>query len=141
VSYIHQFQTKDIFPDSAFTSKNQRFMDVLIDGQSIYNMLKEHGMIPCLGWGPDSYRMQNINYFLTVELHPDLGYQYPLMVCPWCGDEECGFISVLIERKGNVVIWKDFKVNSDNQSLPLGPFTFKWEEYEREIRSTYNEHR
>ncbi|MFD1885500.1 hypothetical protein [Paenibacillus wenxiniae] len=64
-----------------------------------------------------------------------LYYRYPLFVCSWCRDEDCGFISVFVERKHNLVTWQDFRIEPGNRSLPLGPFTFEWEEYERELRS------
>ncbi|WP_216625612.1 GNAT family N-acetyltransferase [Paenibacillus planticolens] len=35
------------------------------------------------------------------------------MVCWWCGDEECGFNSVKVDKENNVVIWKDFSQFSE----------------------------
>ncbi len=139
---IHHFQTKCVYPspdsnDHPFGDKSQSFVDVLIDGRSMHEMLKKHERIPCFGWGIQQFQQQNIDYFLLDELHPYLYHRYPLMVCSWCGDEDCGFISVLVEREGNLVTWQDFRIEPDDRSLPLGPFTFTWEEYERELRSTY----
>ncbi|WP_411343292.1 oxidoreductase [Paenibacillus sp. WLX1005] len=115
---------------------NTNFSDILIDGISIYDMLKKYEFIPCFGWGVQENQQQMVDYFLLNDMHPYLYWRYPLLVCAWCGDEECGFISVFVEREGNLVIWQDFRLEADNRSIPLGPFTFEWEEYEQAIRNT-----
>lgn len=55
---------------------------------------------------------------------------------PWCGDEECGYISVKINREGDLVIWKDFRLEPDTKQIHVGPFYFEWEPYQRAIRDT-----
>ncbi|GGJ18610.1 oxidoreductase [Paenibacillus hunanensis] len=129
MNHVHQFQVKRLqpSPDSnhyPFGDKSESFMDVLIDGRSMYDMLKQHDRIPCFGWGNHEFQQQNIDYFLLEDMHPYLYYRYPLMVCSWCGDEDCGFISVFVERTGDLVTWQDFKMEPDDRSLALGPFTF-----------------
>lgn len=118
-------------------NKNTKFADLIIDGSSLYQMLKMYDMVPSLGWGSEDCQRQMIDYFLLKQTHPYLYYRYPILVCPWCGDEECGFISVLIEREGDLVIWQDFKLEPDNKPINIGPFYFKWEEYESAINDTY----
>lgn len=117
-------------------NKNTRFADLIIDGQSLYGMLKKYDLVPALGWGREEYQRQIIDYFLLRQLHPVSYYRYPLLVCPWCGDEECGFISVWIEREGDYVVWKEFKLEPGNQSLQIGPYYFKWDDYEAVIQQT-----
>lgn len=56
-------------------------------------------------------------------------------VCPWCEDEECGFISVKIDREDDIVIWRDFILNDKN--LQVGPFYFGWENYKQAIENTF----
>ncbi len=56
MNHVHQFQVKRLqpSPDSnhyPFGNKSESFMDVLIDGRSMYDMLKQHDRIPCFGWG------------------------------------------------------------------------------------------
>ncbi|MEK4058381.1 MULTISPECIES: oxidoreductase [Paenibacillus] len=118
-------------------NKNTKFADLIIDGSSLYQMLKKYDMVPSLGWGSEGYQRQMIDYFLLKQTHPYLYYRYPILVCPWCGDEECGFISVFIEREGDLVIWQDFKLEPDNKRIHIGPFYFKWVEYESAINNTY----
>lgn len=127
----------DDFDPEQDGNKNTKFADLIIDGNSLYRMLKMYDMVPSLGWGSNEYQRLIIDYFLLKLTHPSLYYRYPILVCPWCGDEECGFISVFIEREGDQIIWSDFKLEPDNKPINIGPFYFKWEEYERTINDTF----
>ncbi|MNP53799.1 hypothetical protein D3C76_1483040 [compost metagenome] len=100
-------------------------------------MLSKYDMVPSLGWGSEEYQRKLIDYFLLKQLHPYLYYRYPILVCPLCGDEECGFISVFIEKDEEFIEWKDFKLEPENKPIPIGPFCFRLEEYERMIKNTY----
>lgn len=40
------------------------------------------------------------------------------------------------EREGEYVVWKEFKLESSNKVIPIGPYYFKWEDYERTIQQT-----
>ncbi|PAD31046.1 oxidoreductase [Paenibacillus sp. 7523-1] len=118
-------------------NKNTTFADLIIDGKSLYQMLKRHDLVPALGWGTEENQRQMIQYFLLKEPHEYLYYRYPILVCPLCGDEECGYISVKVDRDEDVVIWKDFILEHKNQPLNIGPFYFVWENYERAIQNTF----
>lgn len=118
-------------------NKNTKFADIIIDGKSLYQMLRKYDLVPSLGWGSDEYQKLIIDYFLLRKEHNSLYYRYPILVCPWCGDEECGFISVYIEREGDVITWRDFKLEPDNKPIDIGPFYFKWDDYERAIIGTF----
>lgn len=139
---INRLQTKlasrfnDLEPDKE-GNKNTKFADLIIDEKSLYQTLKQHDLVPSLGWGSEERQREMIDYFLLKETHPYLYYRYPILVCPWCGDEECGFISVFIEREDELIIWRDFKLEPDNKPIDIGPFYFKWEDYEKEINKTY----
>lgn len=126
----------DEFDPSQDGNKNTTFADIIIDGKSLYQMLKRHDLVPALGWGSEQIQRQMIQYFLLKEPHEYLYYRYPILVCPWCGDEECGYISVKVYREEDVVIWKDFMLEHKNQPLNIGPFYFVWENYERAIQGT-----
>ncbi|WP_340032241.1 oxidoreductase [Paenibacillus sp. FSL K6-1122] len=97
-------------------NKNTKFSDIIIDGTSLYQRLL-------------------IDYFLLKKSHESMYYRYPILVCPWCGDEECGFISVKIDREEDIVIWRDFILNDKN--LQVGPFYFGWENYKQAIENTF----
>lgn len=100
-------------------------------------MLRKYDMVPSLGWGSNEYQRQMIDYFLLRQLHESMYYRYPIMVCPLCGDEECGFISVKIDREEDIVIWKDFYLEHQMQKINIGPFYFQWDNYEEEINNTF----
>ncbi|WP_341279145.1 oxidoreductase [Paenibacillus sp. FSL H8-0537] len=118
-------------------NKNTKFADFIIDGRSIYQMLKKHDRVPALGWGSEENQRQLIDYFLLKKQHEYMYSRYPILVCPWCGDEECGFISVRIEREDDIVIWRDFRKEPDNQRIQLVPYYFKWDNYENVINDTF----
>jgi len=118
-------------------NKNTKFTDLLVDGKSLYQMLRKHDMVPALGWGSQERQTQLIDYFLLKKQHDYLYYRYPILVCPWCGDEDCGFISVYIMREEDIIIWQDFKLEPGNKNLNLGPFYFQWDNYERAINATF----
>ncbi|MCD1259239.1 oxidoreductase [Paenibacillus athensensis] len=118
-------------------NKNIRFADVMIDGRSLYGMLRKHDLVPIFGWGGRERQLETLDFFLLRKPHESLFYRYPLLVCPWCGDEGCGFISVKVDREGERVIWKDFYAEHQRLSIPLGPFVFSWALYEQAILSTF----
>lgn len=139
---INQLQTKpssryDSFDPDQEGNKNTKFADIIIDGRSLYQMLKRHDMVPSLGWGSEEHQRKMINYFLLNQMHEYMYYRYPILVCPWCGDEECGFISVFIEKEEDLIIWRDFKLEPSNKAIDVGPFYFKWDEYEKVINETF----
>lgn len=74
---------------------------------------------------------------LLAEPHEYMFYRYPILVCPWCADEECGYISVKIDREDDVVIWKDFRLGSNNEPVKTGPFYFEWNNYKSAIEATF----
>lgn len=98
----------DEFDPQKESNKDTKFADIIIDGISLYQRLKKHDLVPALGWGCDEYQRRMIDYFLLKKQHEYMNYRYPILVCPWCGDEECGYISVKVDREGDIVIWKDF---------------------------------
>ncbi|MDP9701497.1 oxidoreductase [Paenibacillus polysaccharolyticus] len=117
-------------------NKNTEFADIIIDGRSVfYRMRKKHNLVPCLGWGSDEYQLLLLDYFLLRKPHEFMYYRYPILVCPGCGDEECGYVSVKIDREDDIVIWKEFMLN--DQKLQVGPFYFEWENYEHAILNTF----
>ncbi len=118
-------------------NKNTKFADLIIDGTSLYQMLRKYNLIPSFGWGSEEHQKQIIDCFLLKQQHEYLYYRYPILVCPWCGDEECGFISVNIEREEDLVVWKDFKQENEKKPINVGPFYFKWDNYERAISDTF----
>ncbi|NQX68684.1 oxidoreductase [Paenibacillus alba] len=127
----------DEFDPNQDGNKNTKFADLIIDGRSLYQMLRKHDMVPSLGWGSEEHQRNMIDYFLLNKQHDYLYFRYPILVCPWCGDEECGFISVYIQREDDIIIWQDFKVEPSAKNINIGPFYFKWDNYKRVINYTF----
>lgn len=116
---------------------NITFNDFIIDGYSLYERLEKYDLVPSLGWGSKEYQEEMIRLFLLQEPHTLLWYRVPLFVCPECGDLECGFISAKLERKNNLVIWRDFYKDHYQFKINIGPFYFRWEHYRKVIASTF----
>ncbi|WP_340022750.1 oxidoreductase [Paenibacillus sp. FSL K6-1096] len=117
--------------------KNIKFADLIIDGRSLYQRLMKHDMVPSLGWMSTECQREMIDYFLLRKPHDTMGCRYPLMVCSWCGDEECGFISVRIDKVNDIVSWSDFRLEHGMTKINIGPFHFEWDRYEKVINSTF----
>ncbi|GAS80393.1 hypothetical protein PAHA3_0463 [Paenibacillus amylolyticus] len=46
----------DEFDPEQDGNKNTEFADIIIDGRSLYQRLKKHELVPCLGWGSYEYQ-------------------------------------------------------------------------------------
>ncbi len=58
---INTLQTKlssryDEFDPEQDGNKNRKFADLIIDGRSLYQMLKKHDMVPSLGGGSKDHQ-------------------------------------------------------------------------------------
>jgi hypothetical protein len=84
----------------------RRFLDFQVDGASLYDTIGED-RISCLGWLPPDVD-QRFAAQLLLEEAPDLDGRVAIYVCPECADNECGAITVVIERKGHKTVWRDF---------------------------------
>lgn len=126
---------KDSDPDRE-GNKNTLFADFIIDGQSLYQMLRKYDFVPALGWGCEEHQKVMIDYYLLKRQHDSLYYRYPALVCPWCADEECGFISLYIEFEDGLYVWRDFKLEPGAVPISIGPFYFEQDLYEKAIMST-----
>ncbi|HEX9058805.1 MAG TPA: oxidoreductase [Clostridia bacterium] len=124
------------------------FADLIINEVSLYKLLKDRGfdLISCLGWSFIDIQQNEIDKFLLKGLPDFKNYRYAIYVCPECGDLGCGAISIKIERQGEIVIWSDFGFE-DNLEIEavkydklkdIGPFYFRYDNYEGIIKSTLN---
>ena len=62
---------------------------------------------------------------LLLEAPPDLpdGRQ-SILVCSFCGDIDCGVTSAIVERDGDVIVWRDYANQSPNTTeLDRGWYT------------------
>ncbi|BBH24440.1 hypothetical protein Back11_57850 [Paenibacillus baekrokdamisoli] len=108
------------------------FIDFLIDGRSLYELVKRHGFIPVLE--PEDKNLElRISELTLVRLSPLGGNRYPIFVCAQCGDLDCGYISAIIEESNNMICWRDFKKGEDMKLNHIGPFYFKQRDYNNEL--------
>jgi hypothetical protein len=85
------------------------FLDYIVDGRSLWS---DHRVgpgfheIPPLGWLP--FAADNgAAARLILQAPPDLGDRTSIFICASCADLDCGAISVLIEREGDEIVWRD----------------------------------
>jgi hypothetical protein len=115
------------------------FLDFVVDGQSLSAMVGDH--ISCLGW-LDQEENAKAARRLVLEEPADLPHnRRTLYVCPECGDIGCGAISLVVERVGNQIIWRDFGYENNYEPVvhtngfeEVGPITFDRGEYEKVIK-------
>lgn len=148
------------------------FLDYIIDGGSLwsdYGVGPEFGETPPLGWLPAAADHEAAAR-LVLEAPPDLGERTSIFVCAFCGDLDCGSTSVVIERDGDDIVWRDPAsttpdyrgdevyavrwtrsgwVRKDGLPLPdvpdtiVGAYTFRegFEAWPSELRFDYDEYR
>ncbi len=89
--------------------KTQRdYLDFVVNGKSLSDLLKTGDNIGCLGWLPPASE-QMILEQLTAKRLSDLGNdRYSIYICPECADIGCGAITVQIEKTQNGFVWRNF---------------------------------
>lgn len=118
-------------------NRNTAFADILIDGHSLYKRLKKFDLVPSLGWGSKEHQQEIIDCFLLKKPFELMYHRYPIAICPWCGDLECGYISVNIDIENDIVTWSNFLHEPDCTKVQTGPYHFKWNNYKRVIEQTF----
>lgn len=118
-------------------NKNTGFADLIIDGTSFFQRLKKYDLVPCFGWLTDEHQKLMIDYFLFKYPFELKYHRYPLLVCPWCGDSECGYISVSIDKESDIVEWSNFYIEPKFEKINIGPFYFEWDNYKNAIENTF----
>lgn len=109
----------------------RRFLDFVVDGESLYDQLRVGDQVTALGcWPPDSERA-HIQQLLSAS------GRVPLYVCAECGDLGCGAITAFVERTPDGFVWRDFAFENNydgtmtdmNSYRAIGPFVFNKTEY------------
>jgi hypothetical protein len=85
----------------------RQFYDLIVNGDSLYDRLADgRDLISPLGWhrGDELVRQRlRLERRLLID-----GEWEPVMVCPECGEEECGAIVARITARRGVVTWHTF---------------------------------
>jgi hypothetical protein len=119
-------------------SSARRFLDFVIEGKSLYEILGSYftsryeslaydatsldvanrlrtlasfgaPVISCLGWSPSRQGEREAASRLLCSSEPDASDgRCTIYVCPECGDIWCGAVVVKVERTADSVIWRDF---------------------------------
>ncbi|MBN1800167.1 MAG: hypothetical protein JW891_01595 [Candidatus Lokiarchaeota archaeon] len=86
----------------------KKFIDFFVSGKNLSEILKVEGEVCVLSSGNYYDRKEAIKE-LTLKKKPELeSGRCRLYVCSYCGDIWCGSITVDIEEKENLIIWKSF---------------------------------
>lgn len=83
------------------------FLDFMIDGESLWEKF-DTDFISCLGWHPSEHNAKAVTRLLRKKEADFPDERRSLYICPECADLGCGAISVVIERAGDEIIWRDF---------------------------------
>jgi hypothetical protein len=114
--------------------------DFFVSGRPLLKELEQRGydLIPRLG--SDALPIDvDTRDTLTLKCAGDLpSGRTALYVCPECGDDSCGVISVRIKRDGDAIVWSDFAFENDYDDRveplrDLGPFRFAESEYRQAL--------
>lgn len=116
---------------------NTVFADLVIDSVSLYQRLKEYDLVPAFGYGNADQQKLITDYYLFKCPFDYKYHRYPIMICPQCGDLDCGYISVAIDKEADIVEWSNFYLEHNNLLLNIGPFHFEWDNYKSTIEKTF----
>lgn len=140
-----------VVPPDEYTI-GKRYLDFVVDGQSLRDRLEDEGGITLLGWLlPHHYAPYVGELLLTAPPSLPEG-RVPIYVCPACADPGCGVLTAVIRREGDVVIWEDFvrfaavhgepgayevstSPHARRRHEGVGPFRFDAASYEATLRS------
>lgn len=128
--------------------RNQTYFDFVVDGVSLYDLLRPGDMVSCLGW-PGREFEEIMAARLLLDSAPDLeSGRVELYVCGECADIGCGAITARITVSGgDKVQWSEFGYENDyDPAFPdtkryasIGPFTFDLHSYREAIKKRWSE--
>ncbi len=116
------------------------YWDFVVDGVSLFDRV-EGDFASCFGWFLSEQNDKAIRRLLLIDDADFPDNRRSVYVCPECGDLGCGAISVVIEKMGNSIVWRDFGYqNNYDENIDLeaysdiGPFSFNMDEYASVIK-------
>ena len=117
----------------------RHFLDFTVSGQSLWEALgKKNDMVSVLCAEFSAVETAKAVDRLLLAASADLpNGRRSLFICSECGDLGCGAISVIVDKEGDQIVWKNFGYeNTWEEKLELGdytgigPFTFDARKYE-----------
>jgi hypothetical protein len=114
------------------------YLDFVVAGESLRDMLDPGDFIGCLGWGSEEIEVHQIAQLLLQEMSELSSGRIPIYICPECGDLHCGAVTVRVSKEADSFVWSDFAFETgcdDAASLfeKVAPFTFDKMEYWRAL--------
>jgi hypothetical protein len=115
----------------------REYLDFVVDGQSLHDLLDPGDLIGCLGWQSEKSDDILKERLLLKQPSEIGGNRYLIYVCPECGDIGCGAITVQIQKSRQGVVWSSFifqnnftEAMSVNESYShVGPYVFDKHQY------------
>jgi hypothetical protein len=112
----------------------RRFLDFVVDGEPLYPLMGD--FISPLGWLGEEENKLAV-YRLLRKAEPDAPYgRTCIYVCSECADLGCGALSVVIDRVGDNIVWRDFGFQNNYDDMirrdgweDLGPLSFNATDY------------
>lgn len=115
----------------------REYLDFVVDGQSLQDLIDPGDLIGCLGWLPEKEDANFVDRLLLKKPSILGNDRHLIYICPECGDVDCGAISVQIYKSCHEFIWSNFGFEKDTDSrindlksyVHVGPFHFDKHEY------------
>jgi hypothetical protein len=119
------------------TTSERRWQNLSVDGIAL-SALFANDVVSPFGWGSEPAQNDAIDRLLLKANGDFSDGRVSLYVCPECGDLGCGAISVALERRNDLIVWRDFAFQNNYEALDLdglgckgiGPFFFDRREYD-----------
>lgn len=119
----------------------QHYLDFVIDGQSLGELLAVGDRIGCLGWGQPKQPAEMVAVLRLEKPSPLETGRVMIYVCPECGDIGCGAITVQINETDQHFVWHRFGYENDYNPATLdlleyaafGPFMFNKADYRQTL--------
>jgi hypothetical protein len=94
----------------------RRFLDFVVDDESLFARLEGDDHISCLGWLVEEWDELAAQRLLG-RAAPDVEDRVAIWVCTACGDVLCGAVTARVTTTEDEVIWHDFaRSYPDHQS-------------------------
>lgn len=137
----------------------RHYRDFVVDGRVLGELLDApaRDLVTTLGWLSPEVQALEVDRLLLWAPSDLADDRQALYVCPQCADVGCGAITVVVEHRGNQIVWRDFAFQSTS-GVPdphptdlagagpfffdmapyagVGPFAFAEEAYTRTLLST-----
>ncbi|MBX7221360.1 MAG: hypothetical protein K1Y36_15530 [Blastocatellia bacterium] len=111
------------------------FLEFVVDGRSLRNLLGTTSRAGCLGWLLPKVNRRYAQELLLRKPSELRSNRYVLYVCAECADLGCGAVTVHLEKEQEAIIWHSFYLEDGSRSQEatvyegVGPFRFRRSDY------------